>query len=222
VPTGTVTFRDSDIPGGGIIGVAPVDANGQATIVLATLPFGVNTIQATYSGESRFAYSFSNILPEFVITPDGPQVASVRWFSERGAASTVVLGFNEPLYELKADNVGNYRLTNIAGKKIAISSAVYNAQAETVTLKLRHPVSVNQFYTLTVTGTTPTGLTDLNGRLLDGGYTSYAGSNFVTTLSKNNLVIAKPAPRGPAKHTVVTHHATKAAKTHTAAALHRR
>jgi hypothetical protein len=161
-------------------------------------------------------------LPEFVITPDGPQVASVRWFSERGAASTVVLGFNEPLYELKADNVGNYRLTNIAGKKIAISSAVYNAQAETVTLKLRHPVSVNQFYTLTVTGTTPTGLTDLNGRLLDGGYTSYAGSNFVTTLSKNNLVIAKPAPRGPAKHTVVTHHATKAAKTHTAAALHRR
>jgi hypothetical protein len=133
-----------------------------------------------------------------------------------------VVGFNEPLYALNADNVGNYRLTNLDGKKIAISAAFYNAQADTVTLRLRHPVGVNQFYTLTVTGTTPTGLTDLNGRLLDGGYTSYAGSNFVTTLSKNNLVIAKPAPHGPAKHTAATHHPTKAAKTHTAAALHRR
>jgi streptogramin lyase len=223
VPTGTVTFTS----GGLKIGTAPVNASGQATFVFSTGEQVTETpsiqFAASYSGDKEFANSFSNSVLVYFTIPDGPQVTSLQWLAFNQSSSTIILTFNEPLYAPRANTLSNYRLTNFAGKKIALSSANYNAQTNSVTLRLKQAVGVHQFYTLNVAGTGVAPLADNDGRLLDGGYTGYSGSNFVGTLAKNNLVITGPPPHVPAKHPVAPHHATRAAvRPHAAAALHRR
>src|SRR5262249_54909894 len=54
VPTGTVVFRD----GTGVLGTAPVDANGQATLTLP-LALGNRSLTASFVGTGNFANSTS-------------------------------------------------------------------------------------------------------------------------------------------------------------------
>ncbi len=54
-PTGTVTFLD----GSTVLGTAPVGQGGSATLTLSTLPTGLLTLTATYSGDVNFVASTS-------------------------------------------------------------------------------------------------------------------------------------------------------------------
>ena len=75
------------------------------------------------------------------------------------------------------------------GKRIAIKSAVYNPSALTVTLRPAHLLDIHAEYQLTVVGTAPNGLTDTTGKLLDGAGTGQPGSNYVASVTRQNLVI---------------------------------
>jgi hypothetical protein len=57
-PTGTVTFME----GNKILGTATLDANGQATLFLFSLPSGQHTITAIYGGDGDFTGSTSDLV----------------------------------------------------------------------------------------------------------------------------------------------------------------
>jgi len=55
-PSGAVTFQD----GANILGTSPLKS-GSATFTTSSLPVGVRSITATYSGDSNFSASTSGI-----------------------------------------------------------------------------------------------------------------------------------------------------------------
>jgi hypothetical protein len=57
-PTGTVTF----VEGNKILGTATLDANGQASLFLLSLPLGQHTITAIYGGDGDFTGSASDLV----------------------------------------------------------------------------------------------------------------------------------------------------------------
>ena len=61
-PTGTVQFSDE----AGVLGSAPVGANGTASLSVASLPTGSHSLKAVYSGDTDDASSTSAVLPETI------------------------------------------------------------------------------------------------------------------------------------------------------------
>jgi len=66
IPTGTVTFMN----GSSSIGMAPLNANGTATLTYAFPTSGNQTVTATYSADANFAASTSAALAVNVVTND--------------------------------------------------------------------------------------------------------------------------------------------------------
>ena len=86
-------------------------------------------------------------------------------------------------------------ITGPKGRRIRVTSAVYNATAHTVTLRPAQMLNLRTTYILTINGTAPSGLTATDGLLLDGARTGRPGSNFVTAITSSNL--AGPASQRP-------------------------
>jgi hypothetical protein len=112
---------------------------------------------------------------------------------------TLVIGFNEPLYQQTAENVNNY---HIVGGKYGVLrdraiKAIYNATDDTVRVSLRSPISLNGRSNLVIVGTGPNGVTDTSGRLLDGGHSGLPGSEFVTNLNKRTVHVTRAHPVAP-------------------------
>ena len=104
---------------------------------------------------------------------------------------TYILTFNEPLSPALAVNLLNYSLTYPKHKKsghVKVKKAVYNPATSTVTLTPGLAFSAHKRNTLTVNGTAPGGLTDLQGRLLDGSDDGKPGSNFLALLTGRQAV----------------------------------
>jgi choice-of-anchor A domain-containing protein/uncharacterized repeat protein (TIGR01451 family) len=125
---------------------------------------------------------------------DGPQVVSLLHYGFHMRPRTIVLQFNEPLAPTPATDLRNYSLRTLGGVPIPIASATYNAGTDTVTLLLATRPNMHHVYVLTVNGSTPTGLTDLCGYLLDGKRDGKPGSDFVGLLSRANWVGIKLHP----------------------------
>jgi hypothetical protein len=98
-----------------------------------------------------------------------------------------VLKFNQPLDPVRAESLDNYQLTSAQGRPIRILQADYDSSADTVTLYPVVRLSLRGRYKLTVNGTGD-GLTDTSGLLLDGAGTGQPGSNYVTVITRDNLV----------------------------------
>jgi hypothetical protein len=64
-PTGTVTFLDNGVS----IGVAPLNANGQASLSVSNLTWATHPITARYSGDTRHAVSTSSAVQQVVRPP---------------------------------------------------------------------------------------------------------------------------------------------------------
>ncbi len=71
-PTGTVTFFD----GATVLGNAPLNGSGQATITVASLAVGTHSITATYAASANYLSAKSSVAPES-ITQDATQVVVV-------------------------------------------------------------------------------------------------------------------------------------------------
>lgn len=61
-PTGTVTFKD----GGTTLGTGTLDGSGQATLTTSSLPAGMHSITAVYSGTDNYLSSSSGVLTQTV------------------------------------------------------------------------------------------------------------------------------------------------------------
>ncbi len=149
---------------------------GTITVLVKSLTTGQeSTVVATVSGQSTVI--------------DGPQVLLVQRYGVHMNPTTIVLTFDQPLNPTLADNVNEYRLLDPQGHVVPISSAVYDAATDTVTLHPRNRINLHRTYRLTVVGVGPNGLTDSSGLLLDGKKSGQPGSNYVTTINGRNLVL---------------------------------
>ena len=99
---------------------------------------------------------------------DGPHILGVQRFGIHTMPTTVVLTFDVPLGAAAARDVKNYRITDTDGARIAVRSAVYDAAAHTVALRMARRISIHRPYKLVIRGTVPDGLSDDASHLLDG------------------------------------------------------
>jgi hypothetical protein len=197
-PTGTVTFTidgtaESPVP------LRMVGGRDQAAFSVATLAPGAHTIAAKYNGDATFAASaMPHPLTQVVTAPIAPPpiVESLKRFGTRARRTSLVLKFSAALDPARADNPANYRIVGPHHRPVRIRSVVYDPAAETVTLYPRTRINLHRAYGVTVIGTGAGGVADVRDVLLDGAGDGRAGSDFVTTLTRSNLVVAsgtKPA-----------------------------
>ena len=203
-PVGNVTFT---IDGGPQAPVALEVVGGvdEATFTTSSLSAGSHSIGATYNGGPGFASSPASPLNESITpavtqqTPpitDGPKITLVQRYGYHMMPTSVVLTFDQALDAVAAEDASDYRIIGPAGRTIAIEKAVYDAADFTVTLYPVDRVNIHHTYKLIVDGTSPNGLTNTQGQLLDGTNKGSPDSNYVGTLSWRNLVLD---PRPPGK-----------------------
>ena len=76
-----------------------------------------------------------------------------------------------------------------------MKSATYNPNTDAVTLTFGQQLILRKDYRLTINGTTSKGIKNTAGLLLDGAFTGARGSNYVATITQDNL--AGPATQRP-------------------------
>ncbi len=103
--------------------------------------------------------------------------------------TTLVLTFNQPLDPATAEDVHNYRIVGLHGRRISIRRAVYDPANQTVTLHPAQRLSVHHPYEVTVIGTGLKGLTDVQGQLLDGNESGKPGADYHLELTWRELVL---------------------------------
>jgi hypothetical protein len=160
----------------------------------------------------------SPVLSDITIVGEGiePPISErpaprVETFARRGLhgnPTLLVLAFTEPLDAATARNLANYQVvcrgpdgrfgTADDGAQ-RIRSAVYDPQAQTVTLRMRHPLSVWRTYRLTVLGSTEDGLRGTNGKPLDGRADGVGGTDYVHKVTRSDLVIDPVMERNRAR-----------------------
>ena len=135
------------------------------------------------SAPSAFA---TGVVPIF----NGPSVTAVDGL---GNNSKLVVGFNEALNPATATTKANYKLValgkngNVVGKTIAITGASYNSTTHAVTLSLGSSLDPTQYYSLTVIGSTATGIVDTQGRKLVSPLSGVPGTDDTTIFFAGTL-----------------------------------
>src|SRR5205823_4705318 len=117
-PTGTVTFLD----GSTVLGTAPVNDAGQATLTIAAFSVGPHTITAVFSGDANHAPSTSTVASLFISTAptpenglaaasvQGPTVTGLKRFGFHAQSTYLVLSFSGSLDVAAAQSVSNYTI----------------------------------------------------------------------------------------------------------------
>jgi hypothetical protein len=197
VPAGSVVFTIDGVAQPAVP-LAVSNGQDQATLPEASLLAGTHHVTASYGGNSAFQPSASpDQAFQIVGGSDGPRATKVERFGIHMMPTTVVVSFDEALDAATAQAVENYSIVGPGGRRIAVSSATYNAATATVTLHPAQRISIHHSYKLVINGTGPSGVRDMSGRLLDGAGTGHPDSNYVTTLTWRNLVL--PAFYSPRK-----------------------
>ena len=143
--------------------------------------------------------SFNGSRTGFVGTSVAPTVISVQRFGFHADPTRIVLGFSTGLDPIHAQDVHNYRIVGPGGQIIAVDKATYSPQSNTVVLSPHSRLDLHLIYRLTVNGSSPGGVTDTFGILLDGAGNGLPGSNFVTNITASDLVLGTQVPGGPAR-----------------------
>jgi uncharacterized repeat protein (TIGR01451 family) len=183
---------------GGLVGaqVGPLatGASGIVSIVVTPTTSGLinNTATVSGTGAPQINPTTTSTLLTVVVNPvpvtptgmDGPLVTFLNRYGVHQQATNIVVTFNVPLNATTATNVGNYTLTT--GRrhhKIKISTVSYDPVQRQVRIVPAEMIGLNVPATLTINGTSPTGVADQNGNLLDGARNGKPGSNFVRTFT---------------------------------------
>ncbi|MDR3635617.1 MAG: Ig domain-containing protein, partial [Isosphaeraceae bacterium] len=200
-----ITFTTTSLPAatvGAAYSQQITATGGSGTLTYAvttgTLPAGLSLSTAgllsgtpTATGASSFTVTATDNNGDsagqaYTLTVDaattGPTVTKLQRFGFHEQPTIFVLTFSTALNPTPAQNVSNYTLVplvnGVAGTPIPLSSAVYNATNNTVTLTPTHNVYLYAQYQLTVNGTSPSGLTDTSGNFLAGA-SGQSGTNYV-------------------------------------------
>ena len=158
-------------------------------------------MSASYVLDSAFADSTSGPVSVVVQAPpvtDGPRVTEVKRRGCHTHPTVLALVFDRALDGVYSENLENYRLVAPNGKTIKLRFAKYLADVHAVVLAPTRLLPLKYHYRLTVVGTPPEGARDTNGVLLDGAGDGKPGSDFVTTITRDNLVIPSGAVRSTA------------------------
>jgi CSLREA domain-containing protein len=216
-PAGGVTFTVD----GKVVADVPLHAVSgaeEATFAISTLTVGKHIVGATYDGDAAFASStVSTPMTQIVNDPPSaaPTVVAVQRFGVHMYPTILVVTFSEPMDPSSAVNLGNYRITGPAGRRIPIASAVFDSTKNAVTLRPSERINVHYTYYLTVIGTGTTGVRSAGGVMLDGNDDGDPGNNYSTTLNWRNLYESPPEaddvsqarqtmPAGPLAHQFLT------------------
>jgi hypothetical protein len=192
-PQGTVTFSIDGTPQAPVA-LLLVKGSVVATFSISTLAVGHHTITASYSGDSTFAPSALATPFVHTVNPapppglDGPTIASVKRFGIHMQPTVVMVAFNDGLDPTSAENMNNYKVVGPDGRTVTISSAVFDAAANAVTLRFKERINIHDNYELTVIGTGPTGVTNTSGQLLDGANSGQPGSDYNGVLDWDSVV----------------------------------
>ena len=138
----------------------------------------------------------------YTTTTDGPRVTSVVRYGYHSQPTYIVIYFDMALDRNSVQLASNYKLeawhiVGLLGQSIPVKAAKYNAKTHAVTLSFSQRLVLRKTYTLTINGTTSSGIKNVAVVLLDGGNTGHPGSNFVTTITQQNLAGSanqRPAP----------------------------
>jgi parallel beta-helix repeat protein len=193
--TAPVTFAlppGSTLPPG--LALSPAGLISGIPTADGTFPF---TISATDNNGAVASLPLSILVVSTEVAP--PTVQLVQRFGFHAQPTTFVLTFSTALDPVSAEDVANYQLNQISGKRIGraipIAAAVYDPTTNTVTLETTHQVYLFARYRLVVNGSTPTGVAGATGLLLDGLGNGKPGSDFVTTFGKEILAGRNDPPR---------------------------
>jgi streptogramin lyase len=183
--TGSVTFTD----GSRTLGSTTVNASGQATASFVLSTAGTHNIIATYAGNDTYAQSPSNVVSQLV--DGGPQVVTLGRRKGKKHRFSLTLTFDSPVNQVHAQDNATYLIVPKGKHKHAIPvvTAAYSATTRTVVLTTKKMLNPGQKYTLTVLGTGPHALTDLEGVLLDGSQNGQPGSNYVAPFVLRKLLL---------------------------------
>jgi uncharacterized repeat protein (TIGR01451 family) len=139
----------------------------------------------------------------FIVIPStdtvAPTVAELRRIGYHFQPTRLVLTFSEGLDPARAGDLAQYRLVGSGrdgrlgtsdDRAIALRSVLYDASKNTVVLRPRRQLSLFRTYRLTVSGATPSGVTDLAGNLLDGDGDGRPGGDYVARINRRLLDVA--------------------------------
>jgi Planctomycete extracellular len=159
---------------------------------------GLVRITAGPDGNLWFTEEDANKIGQLSPVPP-PTVISVQRFGFHADPTRIVLGFSTGLDPVHAQDVHNYSIVGPGGQMIAVDTATYSPLTNTVVLIPHSRLNLHLIYRLTVNGSTPGGVTDRFGNLLDGAGNGLPGSNFVTNITASDLVLGTQVPGGPAR-----------------------
>jgi hypothetical protein len=194
IPSGSVTFTIDGVSQAPVP-LQLVNGSDQATLSIGSLAQGTHTISAAYSGDSSFAASavasplLQTVKAVAAAGANGPSVESVKRFGIHMQPTVVEVSFNQPLDPTSAVNPSNYKITDPAGRSVAIRSAVLDAETNMVTLRPAGRINLHHTYHLTVIGTGAGGVRNTKGVLLDGTGTGAPDGNYTCTLDWQNVVL---------------------------------
>jgi uncharacterized repeat protein (TIGR01451 family) len=129
------------------------------------------------------------VAPIVAVVP--PRVLQVRRTGIHHEQTQIAITFSGPLDPSRATDPRNYliqapsanqRLGTRFTQRIGLSSVTYDPSSNTVLLTPAQRLNFHHRFLLTLNGSTPSGLSDPAGALLDGGSTGHPGSNFVLVL----------------------------------------
>jgi hypothetical protein len=204
--TGTVSFFD----GTTLLATEPL-VNGQASYFVGILGTGSHSFSAVYSGGGTSSASKTDV----PITIGIPTVASLARFGYHAQPTYLVVGFTDAMNETTVENVKNYEvfLSSARGKKIGAAikakRAVYNPTTQAVTLSFAERLDLHKTYTITVIGSTATGIVTATGVPLLASAAGQPGKDYTQTFT--GKILAGSASELPGKSA-----AAKAARGHAA------
>jgi uncharacterized repeat protein (TIGR01451 family) len=183
-------------------GLAAGASQSVTVVVVPTVP-GPLFNQAVASGAGPDPDLSNNFAVAFVTVHQAPTVVSLERLGYHTGPTALALRFSAPLDAATAVDVRNYHLFQVlrGGHRAAIRirSAAYDPASRTVTLTPARQLYLFAHYQLVVNGTSPTGVSDIYGNLLDGAGTGRPGSDYVRVFGQEVLVGQSP-PAGPRGH----------------------
>ena len=162
---------------------------GTVTVRVTSLNHGDITSTAVATVSATSAASGTPAVPP--IPADGPEITLLQRYGIHRMPTTLVVHFNQTLDPALAQDVHEYQLVGPRGRIDPITRAAYDPATMTVTLDPERRVNFHKTYRLTVDGTSPSGLADAQGLLLNSTPTQ-PGSDDVVKVDWRNLVWPDP------------------------------